>query len=219
MEKTTTWHTEWQPTKEGTPINVYPAAAKRKTLRVMGVQESEQVTKELVVDNVLHELQNCLQSIGMGVDLLQLSQPDELECHNITTGIERASLLLREMQEYFFPPDPYISTKNLGEVLAKAIDKIAIESGRENIRIQCPDSLPSLHYDWFMLSRVFERVLRCACGLLSPEGGENVISVRVPEAQSRTSVEIKVEICGASDLIVEEEKIFTPCWRVHDYRA
>lgn len=219
MDKLTTLHTSWQPAEEGTPISIYPTAAKKKTLHLVGTQSGEKGTKELVLDGVLHELQNCLQSIGMGVDLLQLNQPDELECQSITNGIERASRLLREMQEYFFPPDPYISTKNLGDVLAEAIHKITIESGRENIRLQCCESLPSIHYDWFMLSRVLERVLRCACGLLPSEGGENVVSVRIPEAQSQTTVEIKVEICGTNELLVEEEKIFTPCWRAHDYRA
>jgi nitrogen-specific signal transduction histidine kinase len=219
MEKLTTLYHEWQPAEEETSLNIYPAVAKKKPLHLVGTQGGEKATKELILDGVLHELQNCLQSIGMGVDLLQLSQPDELECQSITSGIERASRLLREMQEYFFPPDPYISTKNLGDMLSEAIQKITIESGRENIRLQCPESLPSIHYDWFMLSRVLERVLRCACGLLSSEGGESVVSARVQETQSQAFVEIKVEICGTNELVVEEEKIFTPCWRAHDYRA
>jgi nitrogen-specific signal transduction histidine kinase len=219
MDKLAALHTGWQPAEEDTSISVYPAVAKKKPLHLVGTQGGEKATKELILDGVLHELQNCLQSIGMGVDLLQLGQPDELECQSITSGIERASRLLREMQEYFFPPDPYISTKNLGDVLAEAIQKIAIESGRENIRLQRPEVLPSIHYDWFMLSRVLERVLRCACGLLSSEGGESVVSARIQEVQSQTFVEMKVEICGTNELVVEEEKIFTPCWRAHDYRA
>ena len=219
MEKLTALHNEWQAAEEKTSISIYPAVAKKKPLHLVGTQGGEKATKELILDGVLHELQNCLQSIGMGVDLLQLSQPDELGCQSITSGIEWASRLLREMQEYFFPPDPYISTKNLGDVLAETMQKITIESGRENIRLQCSESLPSIHYDWFMLSRVLERVLHCACGLLSSEGGESVVSARVQEAQSQTFVEMKVDICGTNELVVDEEKIFTPCWRAHDYRA
>src|SRR5262245_1915028 len=84
-------HNEWRPLEENPPVDLASSVTKRKKLRLVGKQANEKFTKEAVLDGVLHELQNCLQSIGMGVDLLQLSQPDALECHTINFGIERAS--------------------------------------------------------------------------------------------------------------------------------
>jgi K+-sensing histidine kinase KdpD len=219
MGKTTTLHKKWHPTGVGSFITVYPVAAKRKKLLLTGAQKNKRETKELILDSVIHELQNCLQSIGMGVDLLQLSQTDQTEYHAINSGIERASKLLREMQEYFFPPDPSLSTRNLSEVIGEAIHKVEKESGRENIYFPCPESLLSLHYDWSIVSRVLDRVLRCACGLLSHEEGEIMVSVSLNEELPPVAVEIKIEICGASSLPIAEEKIFTPCWRANDYQA
>ncbi len=218
MGKTTTLQKKWRPTGTGSFL-IYPQAARRKKLHLVGPQKNKRTTKEIILDSVIHELQNCLQSIGMGVDLLQLSHEEQLESHAITGGIERASRLLREMQEYFFPPEAAFSTKNLSEVIEKVVRKAVKESGRANIRFQCSEPLPSMHYDWGIVSRVLDRVLRCACGLVSSEGGETVVSVRINEELSRVSIEIKIEICGASELLVEEEKIFTPCCRVNEYQA
>jgi predicted nuclease with RNAse H fold len=89
----------WNPAEEVAQVEIYPAVTKRKKLRLIRRQSSrstnEKATKEIILDGVLHELQNCLQSIGMGIDLLQLTQPDGLECRTINLGLERASRLLR----------------------------------------------------------------------------------------------------------------------------
>jgi K+-sensing histidine kinase KdpD len=155
----------------------------------------------------------------MGVDLLQLSQPDALECHTITLSIERASRLLREVQEYFFPPEIYLSTKNIGDVLVEAVHGLARETKGAAIRLHLPEVLPSFQYDWLILSRVLERILRCACGVLPPPGGEIIVSAKEQEEQARSFMEIRVEIHGLEELEFEEKRIFTPFWRVNDYQA
>jgi signal transduction histidine kinase len=89
----------------------------------------------------------------------------------------------------------------------------------EHIRLQCPETPLSFQYDWFALGRVLERIFRCACGLLPPEGGEIIVRSEAREGQVRTLVEIKVEIYGARKLDVDENRIFTPFWRVNNYQA
>lgn len=209
-------HNEWHPTEEKSPIDLASSLAKRKKLRLVGKQQLEKSSKEAVLDGVLHELQNCLQSIGMGVDLLQLSQPDALECQTINLGIERASRLLREMQEYFFPPEIYLSTKNIGEVLVEIVHSVAREARGMEVCLHLPEVPPSFQYDWLVLSRVLERVLRCACGLLSAPGSKIVINAREPR---QSVITIQVEIHGTKELEIDEKRVFTPFWRVNDYQA
>jgi nitrogen-specific signal transduction histidine kinase len=212
-------HKEWRPAEEAPSVDVFPTVTKRKKLRLVERQTGEPITKETVLDGALHELQNCLQSIGMGVDLLQLSQPEALECRTINLGIERASRLLREVQEYFFPPEIYLSTKNLGGVVVEAMQVITGDADGANIRFHLPESLPSFQYDWLMLKRVLERIFRCARGLLQPLGGEVMVSAMKREEPTPLGMELQVEMRGAEELEVEEERVFTPFWRVHDYQA
>ncbi|HXG22532.1 MAG TPA: hypothetical protein VNN62_26105 [Methylomirabilota bacterium] len=212
-------HKEWRPAEEIPVFNVYSPVAKRKKMRLVGRQTQENPTTELVLDGVFHELQNCLQSIGMGVDLLQLSQPDALECRTINLGIERASRLLREVQEFFFPPETYLSIRNLSEVLTEAVREVVGEAEGGNIRLLCTKALPAFQYDWFMFGRVLDRILRCACGLLSAVGGESIVSATIQEGAAGTYVEIKVDICGAGELGIEKDRVFTPFWRVNDYQT
>lgn len=211
-------HKEWRPVEEVTPVDVYPSVAKRKKLRLVGRQTQGKTTKEIVVDGVLHELQNCLQSIGMGVDLLQLSQPEAPECRTINLGIERASRLLREMQEFFFPPEGYLSTRNLKDVLLEIARGVVGDSENAPIRFLVSESFPSFQCDWLALGRVFDRVLRCAYGLLLSTKGEIIISMSFHDGQPSTSMEVRVEIHGENDLGIEEERVFTPFWRVNDYQ-
>jgi nitrogen-specific signal transduction histidine kinase len=212
-------HNEYRPTTEEPPVGLAPVITRRKKLRLVGKQTGEQASTEVVLDGALHELQNCLQSIGMGVDLLQLGQPDALECRTISLGIERASRLLREMQEYFFPPEVYLSKKNVGEVVVEVVHGMEEVEKRENIHLRLPEILSPFQYDWLIFSRVLERIIRCACGLLPSSAGEIIISVKEQDNQSRPCVEINVEIHGSKELRVEEKRVFTPFWRVNDYQA
>ena len=49
-----------------------------------------------MIDGLTHELQNSLQCIGMGVDLLSMITSDPVEGQIVAQAIERASRLLRE---------------------------------------------------------------------------------------------------------------------------
>jgi hypothetical protein len=89
----------------------------------------------------------------------------------------------------------------------------------EHIQLQHPETPLSFQYDWFTLGRVLERIFRCACGILSPEGGKVIARSGARDGQVRTLVEIKVEIYGARELDIDESKIFTPFWRVNNYQA
>lgn len=209
-------HKKWQPAEKIPPVELSTSVAKRKKLHLIKRPNEEKLTKEVVLDGVLHELQNCLQSIGMGVDLLQLSQPEALECQTIMLGIERASRLLREVQEYFFPPELYLSTRNIREVLLETMRGVM---KAEQIRLQCPEEPLSFPYDWFALSRVFERIFRCACGILPPEGDKIIVRCGMREGPMHALVEIKVEVYGARELDIDESRIFTPFWRVNNYQA
>ena len=195
------------------------SSAKRKKLDVAKQPSKRQPSPEVILDGVFHELRNCLQSIGMGVDLLQLDRPETVESRTIALGVERASRLLREVQEYCFPPEPYLSTRTLKEVLSDTIDVSEQERTEIRMHLHYPEELPPLRLDWLLLSRVFERVFRCARGVLPSEGGQVFVEVKVHPEQPHVVVEIRTEIHGEGELEILTNEIFSPFWSSGNYQA
>lgn len=208
---------QWRPAEETPSAILQPLASKRKKLRVVKRQTGEKLPQEVILDGVFHELRNCLQSIGIGADLLQLGHPETVESRTIALGIERAGRLLREVQEYCFPPEPHLSTRTLREVLTETIQTLEREGTETRFQLHYPEKLPPFCLDWLILGRIFERVFRCACGVLPSKGGEVLVDVRVYQEQTRIGVEIQTAIHGKGELEVDEDRIFTPFWRVGNY--
>ncbi|MBI3304173.1 MAG: hypothetical protein HYZ72_19080 [Deltaproteobacteria bacterium] len=212
---------EYRPAEDAGVFSLYTAIADRKARNAQGRKEGGAVEGGEIFAGAVHELQNQLQSIGMGLDLLQLTHADPLEYRTISLGIERASRLLREVQEYFFPSEPNFSTSSLAAVVEETVRGVAQEweqPGR-SVRVVCPEVLPALRLDWQQLGKALERVLRGAYGLLPVEGGEILVEAGLREERAHAYVEIKVRICGAAELGGEEAEVFTPFWRVNGYQA
>src|SRR5262245_16429665 len=192
-------------------------ARKRESQRSR-CEEGTAVNKE-ILDGAIHELQNCLQSIGMGIDLLELIHADTSDYQTLRVGITRSDRLMRELQEYLFPPEPCNATRSFAGVLFEVVREV--EQGGETcgkpVRIVCPDELPDLSLDWLYLRKVLERVIRCACGIL-PGRGEVVVEAKALKEPRQKGIEVIIQVASAEELDVDEEKIFTPFLRVNGYQ-
>jgi nitrogen-specific signal transduction histidine kinase len=173
-----------------------------------------------ILDRAVHELQNYLQSIGMALDLLQLTHPDDVESQTIMQGIERASRLLRELREYFCPPDPYLSTQSLVAVVTDVIQQREEEWRRQQVRVRlvCHDPLPAVRLDWQQARSALERMLAFARALL-PEGGELEVAARLRKIGGQWCVEFKVTSSANTPLAIEAKDVFQPFLRVHTYQT
>jgi len=201
-------------------LSVYMEISGRKARRAEERKESSVTDEREILEGVVHALQNHLQGISMGLDLLQLTQADPREGRTIGEGIERASRLLREMREYFFPPEPWRSIQNLAAVVADVARQAQEQWHREGVQLQvvCCDPLPALRLDWLQVGKALERLMTCVYALLPAEGGEVVVEAGLREVEAQRYVEIQVSSRGVSPLAVEESEVFTPFWRVNDYQ-
>lgn len=174
-----------------------------------------------ILDGAIHELQNHLQSIGMGLDLLQMTQPDALEYRTMVQGIERASRLLREVREYFFPPEWRVSSQSLMAVLEEIIREKQAEWHEQHVRLRVIRRDPSLRLalDWHQVRSALERLLAFVRALLSSEGGKIDVAGRVRESGGRHHVELTISGSSVAPLEIEEADIFRPFLRVHTYQA
>ena len=201
-------------------LSVYLESAGRKVRQAEECKESSVTDEREILEGVVHALQNHLQGISMGLDLLRLTQADPLEGQTVGQGIERASRLLRELREYFFPPEPWYSIQSLAAVVTNVTQQIQQHWQRQGVQPQvvCRDPLPALRLDWQQVGKALERLLTCAYALLPAEGGEVRVEAGLREVEAQRYVELQVSSRGAIPLAVEGAEVFTPFLRVRGYQ-
>jgi signal transduction histidine kinase len=168
----------------------------------------------------VHELQSNLHVISVGVDLLCLAQADRLECQTVVNGVKRASRLLKEVREYFLPPETHLSPESLAAVLQEVVHHEEKEWHRQGVRLRmaCRSPLPLVQLDLQQFRPALERVIAFACALL-PRGGELEIEAGLRKISGQRYVELKVASCSTTSLAVEEKDVFQPFLRVNNYQA
>lgn len=166
-----------------------------------------------IVDTSLHALLNCLQTVGIGVELVHLTQPfDEQDHDRIQQSIERAGRLALELREYCFPPTVMPWTENLATTIAEAVQ----EGGREwerpgrTARVLCYTPLAELKLDWQCITKMVQRTVFCANAILPPEGGEVIIESNVRGIRAQQVVTICIQSHSETPLSVEEKALFCP---------
>ncbi len=166
---------------------------------------------ELIRDMV-HEVQNALQAVSMGVDMLSMEGGDPEEAQRVYEGIERASRLLREVREYLGEQERRTSWRRLGEVVEEAVRGVQKQREAQGVDLEVVKDRKEEEEeaDWFEVRKALERLLRFCCSLVQEKG-----EVRV-EVQKG---EVRVKVRGREELGVSEEEIFNPYLRIGSYQA
>ncbi|MCS6925090.1 MAG: PAS domain-containing protein [Candidatus Binatia bacterium] len=171
-----------------------------------------------LIEEFVHAAQNSLQTISMGLDLLRVTYGDSAESETIFRGVERSSRLLREIREYFSPPDLRLTTEDpaavLAEVAERTEEKWAHQGRQVQIRSDAP--LPLLRLDWRQFRLTCERVLDFAFALLT-EAGTVEVEVSLPEIGFQRYLQLQIVVPCAS--AVEESQLLRPFWRVNGYEV
>lgn len=201
------------------PSAMPPELSDRAARRVASRKKGEVTDENEILEEVAHELQNHLQTIGMGLDLLRLTGADPQECQTIEQGIERASRLLRELPEYFSAPAPLLSIQSLAAVVTDVTRQKQEQWHSRGVRLRaaCRDPLPALRMDWQQVGKTLERVVACACACVSAEGGEVEVEAGLREVEAQQYVEVQVSSRGVAPLGIEGSKIFAPFGRINGY--
>jgi signal transduction histidine kinase len=174
-----------------------------------------------VLDQAFLALQDQLQTISKGLDLLQAAPAfDSEEYERMTQATKRAERVLQELREYASPPELCLSTENLAKIVEDLVQEATREwerPGRQT-RVLCHAPLAALRLDWQQVGKVLERIIACAYALLPPEGGEVVVEAGLRKVGVQQYVDLKVRSCGAAPLAVEEGAVFQPFWQVNGYQ-
>jgi hypothetical protein len=173
---------------------------------------------EDLVGRMVHEMQNCLQGISLGLDLLRLTHASSPECGTITRGVTRLSRLLGEMREYFSPPDLCPSEGALELV----IEEVARQADAEwsphaaRLHIVYRDPIPPLRLDWRQFRNALERVLAFSFALLpATKGLEVAAGVRDGAGQQH----VELTVTGPCSTLLGGSDVFQPLLRIHGYQA
>lgn len=169
--------------------------------------------RQETVDATLHAIQNCLQTVSVGLDLVQLTDVIEQQDYDPIRGsIDRAGRLLLELREYCCPSGGQRWTANLAEVVEDVVQAAAREWERPGraTRVLCHDSEEGLATDWGQIEKTLARTIFCAYVILPPEGGEVIIEARTRTIGIQRFIDIRVRTHGVVPFSVEEDTLFFP---------
>lgn len=162
-----------------------------------------------ILEAALHALQNCLQTVGVGVDLLHLSRPfDPQDYESFQQSVERASLFARELREYCFPPTVKLWTKSLAAAMEEAVHDS--DSRGQTMRVVCHAPLAEPRLDWQQVIKTVQRAVFCAQALLPQDGGEILVESHVRRLSAQQFVDIRVHSHSIAPLVIEEKALFCP---------
>lgn len=171
-----------------------------------------------LIEEFVHAAQNSLQTISMGLDLLRVAYGDSLESETIFRGVERSSRLLREIREYFAPPELRLATEDPTAVVAEVVEgaeKKWAPQGRQ-VQVRYDTSLPLLRLDWRQFRLMCERVLDFTLALLT-QAGTVEVEVSLPEIGFQKYLQLQIVVpCAAA---VDENRLLRPFWRVNGYEV
>lgn len=171
------------------------------------------LSEKNVIDTSLHALLNCLQTVGIGVELLHLTQPfDEQDHDRIQQNIERAGRLALELREYCFPPAIKLCPENLATAIEEAVQEgeRGWERPGRTTRVISHAPLAEPELDWQCVTKIVQRTVFCAHALLPPEGGEVIIESNVYNTRTQQVVDICVQSHSETPLSVEANALFYP---------
>ena len=198
-------------------------ASKGRVLSRQRITEEEQAgitSTAALIDGFSHEVQNSLQGIGLGLDLLRMTQADPLECRTVAQAIERASRFLREIREFYQPPEPYVTTEDPRVILAEVAQQVDTAWPNQDVQwhLVCQESLPSLAFEWHYFGLNWERVLTFLYALL-PQGGDIGVQVKLRKIDAQRYIELRVHISSVTPFSIDDTQIWKPFIKVNGYPA
>lgn len=190
---------------------------KRNRSKALGWEGRENIVG--VIDALVHEIQNNLQTISMGLDLLRLDSGPTWENRTVVEGIERTSRSIQELREYLLPPEARFSEESPGIVLEDVVRRIEGELRNQGIglRMMRQSSLPQVKLDLKQFRSALERIIEFSRALLR-EGGELEVKAGLQEIDGQRYVELQVISSSNTSLAVEEKDVFRPFLRVNNYQ-
>lgn len=191
----------------------------RAAAAVQFEQESFALNGE-IIDRLVHEVQNTLHTISLEFELLQLAQPDLPEGLKILPRIERTSRVLREVNEYFSPPESCSSVENVELVLQEVTQRIEQEWQPRGLSLctTCRTPFPLLQLDWRQFRQMLPRVL-AFIGALAPSSGTAQVKAELRKIDGRRYLQLLIAAPLVPTLNLDGQDLFRPFLRINGYQT
>ena len=168
----------------------------------------------------LHVAQNCLQTVSMGLDLVQLTaevEPENFEL--MRRNVEKAGRLLHELHEYWCPPEPHLWVANLAEMVESTMREVAREWERpgRSTRVRNLSPWETFEADWGRFEKALTHSAFCAYAMLPPEGGEVLVEASIQSLGSQRFIQLELRMQSDVPLAIEERTLFTPLISVNGH--
>jgi signal transduction histidine kinase len=172
--------------------------------------DSQPVGRLSTVASIAHDLRNPLATIHCGAEMLFRSILSQAEVHCIARNMYSASVRMRELLEEFLDQNRSAAREaelcDLRELVAGAVDKIAVNAESQAVRIvrAVPEGL-LLVLDRQRIRRVLVNLLVNALEAM-PHGG----TIQISAVAERRSVVIRVRDSGPGIAPEIRDRLFQP---------
>lgn len=195
------------------------AATSRKTAdsKTPTLSSSGQET----IVTTLHAIQNCIQTVSMGLDLMQIVDTVDLQNYDpVRRGVDRAGRLLLELREYCCPSGEQRWVANITEIIEDVVQEVAREWERpgRTTRVMCHDPEAMVEADWRQVEKTLARTVFCAYAMLPPEGGEVVVEAQRCLSGLPQLLDIRVRSHSVIPFSVDEEALFAPFTSINGHQ-
>lgn len=172
-----------------------------------------------IIGPLEHEIQNSLHNVRMELDLLTVRPDKHLEPTRAITTIDSISNSLRDLRDYFLPPESQFFSARPDLILNTILRHIKkdLKQQRVRLRVVRQGPMPVVQIDTEQFRRALERVMAFSQAL-AEKGGGLEIEIGLKEIDGQRYVELTLASSSSSSLEVEEKDVFQPCLRINNHQ-
>ncbi len=202
-------------------ISTYTDISDLKASRSRGKEKEENFVEiARIMSGAIHEIQNNLQVLNLGLGLIEVNKSESPYTANLYKCIGRIQKMLEEIYEYLVPPESQSSAVNPENVLKEVIRSKENELQEQGvpIRLVCRSPLPAVRIDLTQFHRALGRIMEFSRALLA-HGGKLEIEAGLTQIDGEQYVELKIASISPTPIEVEENDVFQPFLRVYRQQA
>ncbi len=183
-------------------------------------KEENSVGIARIMSGAIHEIQNNLQVINLGLGLIEVDKSESPYTANLFKCIGHIQKMLEETYEYLVPPESRTSAVNPENVLEEVIRSKENELQDQGvpIRLVCRSPLPAVRIDLTQFRSALGRIMEFSRALLT-HGGKLEIEAGLTLIDGEQYVELKIASISPTPIEVEDKEVFQPFLRVYRHQA
>ena len=180
------------------------------------LKNHEEKSSEGILRMLLHDIQNHLQAIRMEIDLLDLESNHKLDFSRIVTTIDRASLSLQDVGDYFSLQELSFSEQRVDCMLEDIVSEFQdafLEQG-VHLSLLTDQPFPLVLVDADKFRSVLQRIVE-VCKTLLHGGGELEIGGLASRQPGTQKLELRFSMCSLEPFELDGDDLSSPFLRVN----